>query len=310
MKRSRFSLADVLTLIGGIIFGIICFLGLNFYTLGDFNNSFTVSGIIALTLIATAHLAKRFKSAKGNFKTNFIFEMMMLIVFTLLFAFFSIQHLPHYFTVSENKELIQQRMISSIEQAENMFSKYEEYAKNRKTIYESTLETVVRSKGINPQEYNSFGFVTGSVTDQVQIRSKMFAANADLFPTNYSDSVSNNGIKEIAIKWLRDAKSTTKDWKPLGIVTIVNEVEEKSEFWLNELKRYSSNVQLGESAETFGYALTFQDVKEYFQAESSPTPVTMGIAFLIYILMLLSYFLTKRDSKVSFGRLAPYEIEL
>jgi hypothetical protein len=35
MKQSRFSLADLLTVLTSIAFGFICFLGKNFSTLGD-----------------------------------------------------------------------------------------------------------------------------------------------------------------------------------------------------------------------------------------------------------------------------------
>jgi len=41
MKQSKFSLADVLTLLTALAFGFICFLGKNFSTLGNTSESIT-----------------------------------------------------------------------------------------------------------------------------------------------------------------------------------------------------------------------------------------------------------------------------
>jgi hypothetical protein len=46
MQQSKFSLADVLALIAALLFSFVCFLGMNFYTLGDVSASLTTAGII------------------------------------------------------------------------------------------------------------------------------------------------------------------------------------------------------------------------------------------------------------------------
>lgn len=58
MKQSKFSLADVLTVIGTLIFGFVCFLSLNFRSLG-----------IPIR-VSAVNLIQLEKSLNYNFKGN------------------------------------------------------------------------------------------------------------------------------------------------------------------------------------------------------------------------------------------------
>ncbi len=179
-----------------------------------------------------------------------------------------------------------------------MFAEYENYAANRKNLYKHKLQSVVDAKSINPTEYTEYGFDGKSgVSDSSQIDTKMFTVHADLFPTNYSDTVARNGIKEIATEWLQDAKSTTISWKPIGIVSVVNDIEQKSTDWLNTLVTLSLVREQGEQATDFEYTLSFEDVKTHFTKLNTPTPLSIGLAVLAYVLMLLSWFVTKRSTR-------------
>lgn len=313
MKQSNFSLADVLLVLTALAFGFVCFLGTNFYTLGDTTQSIILATIITVLLTGTAFMAKRLKRANSNFKTNFILEMVMLILFTGLTIFFAYSPFPHFFNVSEKKTEIQNKLQTSITQAENMFAKYERYVENRKNLYEHNLQSVAAAKGINPSDYANYGFVSGSVSDDVQIKNKMFTIHADLFPSDYSDSISRTGIKEVATDWLANAKSTTSDWKPIGVVKVVNEVDANSQNWLSQLKGFSQTRQNGEIANDFDHELSFDDVKTHFTTLGKPTPLSIGLAVGAYLLMLLSYLISKRSSKSTIGTVknkGEYDIEL
>lgn len=309
MKQLNFSLADVLTVLTALAFGFVCFLGTNFYTLGDTTQSIFLASIITVSLAGTAFITKLLKRTNCNFKTNFILEMVVLVAFTGLTIFFAYSPFPHYFNVSEKKADIQSKLQASITQAENMFTEYESYVENRKNLYEHNLRSVAVAKGINPSDYTNYDFVSSSVSDDVQIQNKMFTIHADLFPSNYSDSISRTGIKEVATDWLRKAKNTTNDWKPIGVVEVVNQVEMNSQKWKNDLITLSQTRQNGEITNDFDYDLSFDDVKTHFTTLGKPTPLSIGLAVGAYLLMLLSWFVTKRSSKRGFST-APYEVEL
>ena len=307
MNQSKFSLADVLTLLTALAFGFVCFLGTNFFTLGNTNQSVILSVVIAVLLSGTALGAKLFKLTSRNFKTCYILELFFLVLFTISTLFFAYSPFSHYFVVSEQKIEIQEKLNMSIAQAENMFEGYENYAENRENLYKSKLRSVAAAKNAAPSEYAEYGFENNGIDDSKQIENKMFAVHADLFPTNYSDPSNNDGIKEIAMDWLSDAKDKITGWKPIGIVGVVNEVEQSSTDWLNTLIDLSAVREKGERTEDFSYDLLFGDVKKYFNTLGEPTILSIGLAVLSYFLMLLSYMAAKRHTrfpgvKILFGK--------
>ncbi len=311
MTQSKFSLADMFTVLTALAFGFGCFLGTNFYTLGNTGQSIMLAAIITVLLGGLAFIAKLLKRTSRNFQTSFILEIVVLVLFTGLTIFFAYSPFPHYFNVSSKKAEIQNSITASITQAENMFAEYESYVENRKNLYESRLRSVVAAKNTNPSDYANHGFVRGRVSDAKQIDNKMFVVHADLFPTNYSDTTSRSGIKEIATSWLAKAKSATSNWRPIGIVKVANEVEQNSKDWLNQLMTLSSIREPGEEAIDFTYELSFDNVKAHFITVGKPTPLSIGLAVVAYVFMLLSWLVTKRSTKF-YGSLqkAPYEIEL
>lgn len=329
MNQSKFSLADVLSVLAALSFGFVSFLGANFMNIGNdkvWGMSHTIGCVviaifIAMLLFGTSFGAKLLKKTKRNFKTSILTEVILLTMFVFLAVFFTIKTSPfmHYFTVTAQKEEIKNKLLTSITQAEKMFPTYERYANNRETFYNGNLDSAVAAKEINPTKYNEYGFnTTSSVSDAAQIQTKMFRIHAHLFPTNYSSTNENNGIKEVATEWLRDAKNTNSGWKPIAIVNIVNEIDENSKEWLNKLVTLSKIREQGEQGELpkdFPYTHSFDDVKTHFTKLDKPTPFSIGLAVLAYVLMLLSWFVAKRDTrfpgfKTLFGIGKPSDNEL
>jgi hypothetical protein len=312
MNQSKFSLADVLTVLAALVFGFVSFLGANFLNIGNDSvwgmpnatGCVVIAVFVTLSLFGTAFVAKLLKRTSRNFKTCFVWEVILLFLFVLSAVFFASEGSPfaHYFTVTEQKLEINGKLQASITQAENMFAEYENYADNREELYKQKLQSVVAAKGINPTEYARYGFDGASgVSDASQIDTKMFTIHADLFPTNYSDTIAGNGIKEIATEWLQEAKNTTGSWKPIGIVDVVNDIEQNSTAWLNTLVTLSKAPKQDEPAPDFEYNLSFDDVKTHFTKFESPSPLSIGLAVLAYALMLLSWFVTKRNTKSNHG---------
>lgn len=316
MRQSKFSLADVLTVLTALAFGFVCFLGKNFSTLGHTYESIIWGVVIAVSLAGTAYITKLLKRTSRNFKTNFILEIIVLLLFTGLMIYFAYSPFPHYFNVSAKKKEIQKKLETSITQAENMFTAYEQYAENRKKNFEGKLDNAIfqKQKGTSTKDYIDCDFDMGGQPDNIQKSNKMTTTHILLFPSNYSDSISKNGIKEVATAWLAKAKTTTDNWKPIGIVNVLNNVEKNSNDWLNKLIGFSQLKEKGDDYYKFPYPpyqLTFPDVKTYFTTSGKPTPLSIGLAVGAYVLMLLSWFVTKRHSR-STGMLttAPYEVVL
>ncbi len=293
MNNAKLSLADLLTLLTACLFAFVCFLGTNFYTLGNIAQSAILSIIIAVLLFGTAIGAKLLKRTSRNFKSFFIWEMILLAIFTILLAFFSYSPFPHYFTVSNQREIIKSKLSESILQAENMFSQYERYVANRESLYKNTLKSVVASKRNNSNEYIAFGFDDNGSSDDTQIADKMFTIHADVYPTNYAQ------MKLVDSTWLTNAKQTLNNtwaWN-FGVVDIVTKIELNSKERLEKLTELSAIREKEEVTTNFLYDLSFKNVKTHFTTLGKPTNLSIGLSCGVYALMLLSWLVTKRHTR-------------
>lgn len=290
MNQSKFSLADVLTLLTAIAFGFVCFLSFNFITLGNTRPSVMIALIIALLMCCFALGAKWFKQTGRNFKSSFIIELILFLLF-LITAFLSTDTFTHYFSVSSQKKEIKQELNNTISQAENMYLEYEKYAENRQAAYRSQLHKAVISKYIDPQQYDSFGFQQNTIPDEKQIASKLEAAQLKLFPSNFDEMKDKSG------KWLSESKKVINGWNPIRIVDIVNNVEQNSKEWLDQLVKISQEREPGESANDFTYDFTYDNAKTYFTNYARPTLLSVTLSLVAYALMLLSWLVTKRHTK-------------
>ena len=297
MKASRFSLADLLTLLAALAFGFICFLGKNFETEGDILISVLVSFGIVIILGGLALTAKLQKTVRKGFKAHIIVEFCIVIVFTGLYFFASYYTFPHYFTVSSKKEQIKKSLLSSIDGATKMFDDYEAYAKNRESFYEANLNSIVAAKNTRPTDYSDYGFGAEGISDDVQIENKLFTLHADLFPTNYSDTVSRKGTKDVATKWLTEQRSTVSQWRPIGIPIVAKELAARASEWRSELISYSKIREKGEVAQDFTYELSFGDVSPLLTEKGSPNLLPIILSIVLWALMLFSWIITKRDTR-------------
>jgi len=317
MSKIKLSLASVITLLTAIVFGFISFLGINFYTLGNTAESISKAVIISVLLCATALGAKLFKQVKGNFKTNFIGEISLLIVFTGLMIYYTYNAFGHYFVVSEKKKVIQNKLNTSVEQVQNMFSKYDKDVVKREYDYKNKLRSIVTGKNERSKDYDSCGFNQNKhILPEKKIELKLANLRKDLFLLNSSDTTNKNGLKEIAITWLNNAKNDLNNWKPIGVVKVANEIELNSKNWLKKLEDTYKARQVCEGKfDDFSYSLNSSDVKNYFIGKERPTLLSIGLAVIAYLLMLLPWYIAKRDGKDTgaglwSNKIAPYEVEL
>ncbi len=291
MNQTKFSLADVITLLAAIAFGFVCFLGTHFFTLGNTSQSIILAVIISVLLSATALGAKWLKRTNGNFKTCFIWEMILLIFFTSLTVFFTYSPFSHYFVVSDQKKVIQRDFNFSITQVENMFTEYEKYAQTRKGLYKGKIESVVTNKYVNPPNYTAFDFKNTGGSDLIQIKNKMNMMHTDLFPSNFK------AMKTADSTWLAKSREIVNNWKPISIVVVLNTIEQNSNQWLDELVQLSTIREKNEITVNFNYPLPISSMKVFFTTLGKPTPLSIGLAIILYLLMLLSWIVSKRHTR-------------
>lgn len=295
MHQSKFSLADLLTVLGALGFGFFCFLSFNFLTFGDITTSLLWAVAIAVILGGLAFGATLLKRTLGGFKTCIILERIILFLFVVV-ALIAIRPFAHFFAVSAQKKAIQEKVTANITQAEGLFVAYEEYANKRILMYQNLLNSVAGNQQVNPtQSKKCFPDNVGDPNTQIPI--KIFKMRAQLFPNNYEQ------MKQVGSIWLLEAKELNKDWSPIGIVTVLNSVETKVTSWKDDLVTYSTYTAPCEDdkIDVFPYVLDFPNVKPEFINLKSPTFFSICIAIVFYVIMLLSYSFSLRSSKNSYS---------
>jgi hypothetical protein len=237
-------------------------------------------------------------------------EKVVLLLFTVLTVYFAYSPFSHYFNVSAKEDRNSEQTPNKHYTGRKYVYRVRTYmSENRKRFYEGQLNGVVQAKEIRPDDFSNSGFVEGNVSYKKQISSKMFTMHTLLFPTFYSDSVSKAGMKEIATEWLLKAKNNTSDWNP-GIVHIVNEIDRNSEDWKSQLIRISQQVNINRHQyNSFSCQTTLTDLKTYFTTRDNPTLLSISLATVAYLLMLLPWFIAKRDRRKGF-KPAVYEVIL
>jgi cell division protein ZapA (FtsZ GTPase activity inhibitor) len=317
MNQSKFSFADLFTVLATVGFGFFCFLSLNFLSLGETVPSIIGATVLALILGGLALGVKLLKKTSRNFKTCIIWEWLLLFFFVVM-AVFVVIPFSHYFLVSEQKTEIQQKVSDCISQSEGMFDDYQTYAENRIDTYEQELENAI-SKGhdgryMYPSTYEKFQFQVGS-DDNQQLNDKIKDLRNGLFEYPFSFQAE----KEKDTAWLTEAKETMASWSPISVVDVVSNVRSNLEQWhnnLNEISKFrpkGKNGNVIENAKDFDkvypQTLCADDMEEYFTGEymqDLANTTALCWAAGLYALMLLSYFITKRHPrypglKVIFG---------
>lgn len=305
LKQIKFSLAVVINLLAALTFGYFCFLGANFYTLGDKGKSIAVAVIITLLLIGTSLGAKLLKQTKRNFKSRFIWEIVLLVLFSVLTASFTYYPFSHYFVVSAQKPTIQKKLSENIAQAQNIYLEYENYVTTRIGIYSSKIDVAILNIDSQPKELEKFGIsISVSVSLPIQRKNQIDKINYILLPQNF------NQIKTNDSTWLTNAQNSVVNWEPISLVDVINNIENNTANSLNQLVKFSEKKGKNESYPKFSPDKPHpNNVKNYFTTIGRPSPFSIVLAFFSYLLMLLSWFITKRDSR-STGALTTAEYEI
>lgn len=309
MSQSKFSLADLLTLLGSLGFGFFCFLSINFLTLGDTFTSLIQASVITLTVGGLAFGLRLLKRSGGSFRTCIILEFVLCVLF-LLSAYAATFPFSHYFSVYVQKGDIQQKILLNVEQAEGLYADYDGYVDTREFLYKEDLKAIVGAEDPNPGPYIECGFVSG-INGSNQINHKVFILSTKLKPSNYSS------INEANLNWLNESKGYVTNWSPLGIVEVVNTLGMEISSWKAQLISFSIFRAQCEAEGTpdFEPRLTLDTVSNGFSVLKSPKPLSLVLAIGFYVIMLLSYFVSKRDSKypglkVIFGTVGVKDNEL
>lgn len=297
MTQSNFSLADLISLLVGIVFGFMCFLGANFYTYGDTNLSIGIAVIISLLMVGTSMGAIRLKRTNKNFKTRKVWEILMVILFTCFTAAFTYFVFSHYFVVIDKKDEIQTKLTTNLNQVDSLYKLYQDNYERRKDNYESALKSAVLNfeLGNNSAPYYALGFIPNrNSSNQSQIRSFLNEFQRDLFPDNFNSIMKKDSI------YVSNSRGIISNWKqkPIGTFEVIKNLNAKIQDTKSKLINLSEQVKAyNKYGPGFNPTTSIGDVEKLFTTTSQPSMLSLCLGFIVWLLMLLSYFTSRRSTK-------------
>tara|TARA_Y100000385_G_C13108238_1_gene649842 strand:- start:1780 stop:2727 length:948 start_codon:yes stop_codon:yes gene_type:complete len=296
MTQSKFSLADLISLLTGIGFGFICFLGFNFYSFGDTRLSIFVASVITLLMIGTSMIAIRLKRTNRNFKIRRIWEILFLFLFTAFTVCFTSFPFSHYFSVTNNEVEIQSKLTKNLGQVDKLYEDYKKYYEIQKKGYDLDLDQAIinHDRGNDTSLYRELGFIEvedSNISNDIQKRILIDKFQRDLFPKDFNEK----RIKDST--YVENSKKIIYNWKykPIGIFEIIKNLEDVIASTKEQLINLSKNGD--HKIDSFAPVTSVGELKTLFETIGKPTITSLVLGFVVWVLMLLSYFTSNRSTK-------------
>ncbi len=140
-KKLRFSVGHIAAFLALIFIAYVTFMGITYYTLGDFLKA-GIGSALCVLFLAVVLLGAQIKKGESNrtkFYKSLIWERWLLIASPLVLAL-AFYPYNHFWTVLSLDEEISKDFNSSITQAHGIFDEYEKYADMRMAKLSSSLE--------------------------------------------------------------------------------------------------------------------------------------------------------------------------
>lgn len=285
----KLSLGLTLAIIAALIFGYFCFTGLYFSTEGNFNHSILSAAIYAAVPLVLAILLWRFKTVSRNFKTYIILEAIALIAFIVAAVWFFPKY-AYSFAVAAEKKSVQQKLQDKLTSMEKMYLDYETYVEKRYNDYNTHLQHIINNKPLDRQRFLDCDFIEGNEDQQKEYR--LFVLKNELRPDKTYDNIKNQNLH-----WINGAKKNVEEWKTIGVVEVIKQIDSLAKNCRNELIGFSSTRNTCEATGTKDFDYTF-DFKEVILVSSGAiTTMAIGTGVLLYLVMLVPYLIGNRHTK-------------
>ena len=293
MTQSKFSLADLISLLTGIGFGFICFLAFNFYSFGDTRLSIFVASVITLLMIGTSMIAIRLKRTNRNFKIRRIWEILFLFLFTAFTVCFTYFPFSNYFSVTNNEVEIQSKLTKNLGQVDKLYEDYKKYYETQKEEYDLKLDqAIINFIGDNkPSRFYELGFMDENINLDLQKQILIGKFQRDLFPKDFNEKRIKDSI------YVENSKKIIYNWKykPIGIFEIIKNLENVIASTKEQLINLSKNGD--HKIDPFAPVTSVGELKTLFETIGKPTITSLVLGFVVWVLMLLSYFTSNRSTK-------------
>ncbi|MBD5356062.1 MAG: hypothetical protein HDR88_03525 [Bacteroides sp.] len=299
-ERLKFSWGHILAFLTLIAVSYISFMGFTYLTNGDFNFALFGMGITDIVFILFFIGAQQMKASGVKMRRKIIWERIFIFGSPIVFIAGMIS-MSHFWTVRSQNDEIVSTFTTSINDARQLFTDYEEYSNQRIETYQNNLNRIINNKATDPLTYRKAGFEDSKAT--IQRDNMVETLRLQLLSQNY------DSLRNVASAWIDNADQGASTWN-VFLLGNTREIKEALNNWENQLKNFSfkemSNETLG------GEVIHFQSngannaiagidsLIASFTTQKFPTLAAIIFGIVIYIMLLFPYCLQERHTKSSY----------
>lgn len=299
----KFSWGHIIAFLALIAVSYISFMGFTYLTNGDFTMALIGMGITDLVYIIVFIGAQQLKASGVKMKKKIVWERILIFGSPLIFVAGMIS-MSHFWSVRSRNAAIVQQFTTSIENAKQLFSDYEDYSNKRLSLYETGLNTIINNQTTRPEIFKRSGLTSEKAS--IQKANMMETLQLQLLSSNYYD------LKTKALKWIDEANQGASTWN-VFLLGNTQEIKSAIDNWENQLKSFSakemSNENLAVKSEVFHFNSTgakqaidgIEGLTSAFTTPQNPNIYAIIFGLVMYAMLLFPYLIQERHSKSSYN---------
>lgn len=296
-EKLQFSWGHIIAFLALIAVSYISFVGFTYLTNGNFTFALIGMGITDIVFIIFFIGAQQMKASGVKMSRKIIWERIFIFGSPVVFiaGMFS---MSHFWTVRSQNDEIVSTFTTSINDARQLFSDYENYSNTRIGNYEKGLNRIIANKESDKRTFIEAGFEDNKAN--IQKDNMIETLRLQLLSQNY-DSLQN-----VAIKWIDEAGHGASTWN-VFLLGNTREIRNALANWENQLKSFSTKEMSNESLtgnvshfQSDGVKNAIAGIESLtvsFTKQGFPTIGAIIFGIVIYLMLLFPYILQDRHTK-------------
>lgn len=280
-QKLKFSWGHIIALVALIFISYATFMGVTYYTDGNF----IVAGIgvftVDLLLIIFFIVPQMLKGADEKFRRKIVIERILFFSAPVIFVGAMLPY-AHFWTVFNKRADVESTFSKSLTASKDIFDTYEEYANERIYIYDTTL--------------------VASGVSEIRHNNAVEALRLQIIGDNYDN------LKKNAVEWI-DKSSHATVWN-VFVIGNIKQIESSIKSWEESLNDFSGKFMTAESDSLSAFSVSVPSVqqakdnlsslRQVYQKWETPNMLAIGTSLLLYFLMMFPYIIQKRSTRSVF----------
>lgn len=296
-QKLKFSWGHIIAFLALIFISYVTFMGITYYCDGNF--LLAGIGVILVDLILALFfiIPQQLKGTEMKFGKKVVFERLFIFLTPIIFVVAMMPY-AHFWTVFDNRVEVEQTFRESIGSTKKMFSAYEEYAKARIDNYTKKLSTAT----VQVKKRKAIAVNPMSKTNPTRFANSTEALALQLNSSNFTS------LRDAAEKWIDQTRGVTI-WN-VFLIGNIDKIEAAMKSWNKSLTEMSAHKMQNEDEEVLSFTSNdpsvvtaldnFKSIHSIYTTMGYPTPLAIGIAILLYLMLIFPYVLQRRNTKSTY----------